>query len=121
VKAHSIDRWRRHPVDTVRLRRVRRVLSLALIGWLGVGVASCSSGTGPLAGSFCAGIRHDAAVLHQAAGGVSTFTGTHDGLGDAGLDAASTNLFHALGGSDQADKVRAVAEVHAACSRLRLW
>jgi hypothetical protein len=119
--AHSVDRWRRHPVDTVRLRRLTRVLSLALLGSLGVAMASCSSGPGPLAGSFCAGIRHDAAVLHRAAGGVSTFTGTHDGLGDAGLDAASTDLFHALAGSDRADKVRAVAEVHAACSRLGLW
>ena len=105
----------------MRLRRVRRVLSLALIGSLGVAMASCSSGPAPLAGPFCAGIRHDAAVLHQAAGGVSRFTGTHDGLGDAGLDAASTDLIHALGGSDGADKVRAVAEVHAACSRLGLW
>jgi len=60
-------------------------------------------------------------VLHQAAGGVSTFTGTHDGPGDAGLDAASTDLFHALGGSDRADKVRAVAALHAACGRLGLW
>jgi hypothetical protein len=119
--AHSIGRWGRHPIDAVRLRRVRRVLGLASIGSLGVVMASCSSGPGPLAGSFCAGVRHDASVLQKASGGVSTFTGTYEGLGDARLDAASTHLFHALGGSDQAGKVRAVAEVHAACRRLGLW
>ena len=98
----------------------RALFGVVLVGSLGATAVGCSSGPSAQAKSFCAGIEQVGTELPFASVGISTFSGDRAGLGDRGLDEASTDLFLALKGTDQTKKLAAVANVQLACSRLGL-
>jgi hypothetical protein len=104
----------------VRHAIARALLKLTLIGSLGIGASSCTSGPTPQAKTLCAGIKQ-ASVLPDSAVSVFTYTGKSGGSGDADLDAASTALFIAYGARNQVAAKSAEARVHSACSRLGVW
>jgi hypothetical protein len=104
-----------------RRTRTRARLALVAVGILGASLAGCSSPPNPQAKAFCAGIRKVGPDLPFAAVATSNMNGPAASMGDAGLDQASQTLFTALRGDDQVKKAAAVAQVHAACSRLGLW
>jgi hypothetical protein len=101
--------------------RTRARLALVSVGILGASLAGCSSQPNPQAKAFCVGIRKIGPDLPYAAVAISTMNGPAASMGDAGLARASQALFTALRGDDQARTSVALAQVHAACSRLGLW